>query len=85
MVSNCNIFRDGCAELRGSLRRSRSQKPRASERVEANLLLFKTVVAGDSWGEIAVPVIQKNPATLFIFVGSLLTLVFGVLNVPRLQ
>lgn len=57
----------------------------ASERLEANLLLFKTVVAVDSWGEIAVPVIQKNPATLFIFVGSLLTLVFGVLNVPRLQ
>ena len=49
--------------------------------MDANLLLFKTVVAGDSWGEIAVPVIQKNPATLFIFVGSLLTLVFGVLNV----
>ena len=24
----------------------------------ANLLLFKTVIAGDSWGEIAVPVIQ---------------------------
>ncbi|CAE7662364.1 unnamed protein product, partial [Symbiodinium pilosum] len=43
-------------------------------------LLFKTVVAGDSWGEIAVPVIQSHPETAFIFVGSSLTIVFGVLN-----
>ncbi|CAK9024595.1 Calcium-dependent protein kinase 1 (PbCDPK1) [Durusdinium trenchii] len=53
--------------------------------MDANLLLFKTVIAGDSWGEIpderiAVPVIQEHPATAVIFVGSLLTLVFGVLN-----
>ena len=27
--------------------------------MEANLLLFKTVIAGDSWGEIAVPVIRE--------------------------
>ena len=46
----------------------------------ANLLLFKTVIAGDSWGEIAVPVIEEYPATALIFMGSLLTLVFGVLN-----
>ena len=52
----------------------------ASEVMEANLLLFKTVIAGDSWGELAVPVIQAHPATAFIFIGSLLTLVFGVLN-----
>ena len=53
--------------------------------MDANLLIFKTVIAGDSWGEIAVPVIQKHPGTAIIFVGSLLTLVFGVLNliVPR--
>ena len=49
--------------------------------MDANLLLFKTVIAGDSWGEIAVPVIQEYPATAVIFVGSLLTLVCGVLNV----
>jgi len=48
--------------------------------MDANLLLFKTVIAGDSWGEIAVPVIQEHPATAFIFAGSLLSLVFGVLN-----
>eukprot|EP00438_Fugacium_kawagutii_P024561 Skav223341 [mRNA] locus=scaffold200:283074:284090:+ [translate_table: standard] len=48
--------------------------------MDANLLLFKTVIAGDSWGEIAVPVIEQYPATAFIFMGSLLSLVFGVLN-----
>eukprot|EP00435_Cladocopium_sp_Y103_P028072 s65_g7.t1 len=48
--------------------------------MDANLLLFKTVIAGDSWGEIAVPVIQEHPATAIIFAGSLLSLVFGVLN-----
>jgi len=48
--------------------------------MDANLLLFKTVIAGDSWGEVAVPVIQAHPETAFIFVGSQLTLVFGVLN-----
>ena len=53
----------------------------AGHSCEANLLLFKTVVAGDSWGQIAVPVIQENPGTLIVFIGSLVTLVFGVLNV----
>lgn len=48
--------------------------------MNANLLLFKTVIAGDSWGEIAVPVIEEHPATAIIFVGSLLTLIFGVVN-----
>jgi len=52
----------------------------ASSVMQANLLLFKTVIAGDSWGQIAVPVIDRYPATAIIFCGSMLTLVFGVLN-----
>lgn len=48
--------------------------------MRANLLLFKTVIAGDSWGQVAVPVIEYSPATAIIFCGSLMTLVFGVLN-----
>lgn len=52
----------------------------ASTVMHANLLLFKTVIAGDSWGRIAVPLIEAYPATGIIFVGSLLTLVFGVLQ-----
>ncbi|CAE7809304.1 TPC1 [Symbiodinium sp. CCMP2592] len=49
--------------------------------MEATLLLFKTVIAGDSWGRLAVPIIQRSPGTAVIFVGSLLSLVFGVLNI----
>ena len=52
----------------------------AASVMRANLLLFKTVIAGDSWGQIAVPVIEQYPATAIIFCGSLLTLIFGVLN-----
>lgn len=48
--------------------------------MRANLLLFKTVIAGDSWGQVAVPVIEYSPATAVIFCGSLMTVVFGVLN-----
>eukprot|EP00445_Apocalathium_hangoei_P090518 CAMPEP_0204247638 /NCGR_PEP_ID=MMETSP0361-20130328/98753_1 /ASSEMBLY_ACC=CAM_ASM_000343 /TAXON_ID=268821 /ORGANISM="Scrippsiella Hangoei, Strain SHTV-5" /LENGTH=730 /DNA_ID=CAMNT_0051220881 /DNA_START=21 /DNA_END=2212 /DNA_ORIENTATION=- len=46
----------------------------------ADITLFQTVVAGDSWGYIAIPVIEKNPPTAIIFIGALMTLVFGVLN-----
>ena len=57
--------------------------------MHANLLLFKTVIAGDGWGHIAVPVLEAYPLTGFIFIGSLLTLVFGVLNLivaaPQLE
>ncbi|CAE7419773.1 CACNA1C [Symbiodinium sp. CCMP2456] len=48
--------------------------------MHANLMLFKTVIAGDSWGLIAVPMIESHPETAIIFVGASLTLVFGVLN-----
>ncbi|CAK9105863.1 Cation channel sperm-associated protein 1 (CatSper1) [Durusdinium trenchii] len=47
----------------------------------ANLLIFKTVVAGDSWGDVAVPLIEADPwVATGIFIGSHLTIVFGVLN-----
>ena len=48
--------------------------------MDANLLLFKTVIAGDSWGHLAVPVIRAHPYTALLFVGAYLTIVFGVLN-----
>lgn len=46
----------------------------------ANLYLFKTVIAGDGWGHLAWPMIERHPWTAFMFIGSLLVLVFGVLN-----
>jgi len=48
--------------------------------MRANLLLFQTVIAGDSWGRLATPVIEAHPWTAIIFMGSQLTVVFGVLN-----
>ena len=70
MYENTDVFHD-CGEY---------CLQATSSVMHANLLLFKTVIAGDSWGLIAVPVIQQHPATAIIFMGSLLTLVFGVLN-----
>eukprot|EP00435_Cladocopium_sp_Y103_P040675 s961_g11.t1 len=69
------MFRDGRA-----FQDCRECTEQASSVMRANLLLFKTVIAGDSWGRIAVPVIEWYPATAIIFCGSLLTVVFGVLN-----
>jgi len=55
--------------------------PRAFRSVfSSNLTLFKTVVAGDSWGEIAVPMIENNPETIFIFAGVTFTVGCGLLN-----
>ncbi|CAE8583576.1 unnamed protein product [Polarella glacialis] len=48
--------------------------------MRANLLLFQIVIAGDSWGRLATPVIEARPWTAIIFMGSQLTVVFGVLN-----
>lgn len=48
--------------------------------MDANLLLFKTLVALDSWGKVALPVIQHTPSAAIIFCGSQLTIVFGILN-----
>mmetsp|Transcript_78352 Transcript_78352/g.254573 ORF Transcript_78352/g.254573 Transcript_78352/m.254573 type:complete len:680 (+) Transcript_78352:80-2119(+) len=47
---------------------------------QACITLFQTIVAGDSWGYMAIPVIEKYPWTGIIFAGALLTLVFGILN-----
>lgn len=46
----------------------------------SNLTLFQTVVAGNSWGLIALPVIEEHPEVVLVFAGSRMTLVFGVLN-----
>jgi Ca2+-binding EF-hand superfamily protein len=48
--------------------------------MRANLTLFQTIVASDSWGKVAVPVIEAHPWTAFVFVGAWLTLIFGMLN-----
>ncbi|CAK9064822.1 unnamed protein product [Durusdinium trenchii] len=44
------------------------------------LMFFQTLMAGDSWGDCAVPMIQRNPLSLIIFGGSLLTVQLGFAN-----
>jgi len=46
----------------------------------STMYFMKTVVAGDSWGACAVPIVEREPWTLLIFGGSLLTVTFGATN-----
>eukprot|EP00929_Paragymnodinium_shiwhaense_P117457 TRINITY_DN8805_c0_g5_i2.p1 TRINITY_DN8805_c0_g5~~TRINITY_DN8805_c0_g5_i2.p1 ORF type:complete len:484 (+),score=84.54 TRINITY_DN8805_c0_g5_i2:269-1720(+) len=46
----------------------------------ANLTFMQTVLAGDSWGLLAIPIIEEQPMTAVIFCGVLLTLVYGVMQ-----
>jgi len=48
--------------------------------MRANLTFFQVFVASANRGEVAIPVIEAYPSTALIFVGALLTLVFGMLN-----
>merc|ERR1719506_2797208 len=48
--------------------------------MHANLTLFRTIIGGDSWGKIAIPVIEQYPWAALIFVGSLFTIQIGILN-----
>ena len=48
--------------------------------MQSNLTFLKTLLAGDSWGQIAVPVMKKQPLTIIIFVGALVSIVYGILN-----
>lgn len=47
---------------------------------DSNLTFFQTIVAGDSWGKVALPVIQKRWWSTIILFGALSTVIFGVLN-----
>eukprot|EP00928_Gymnodinium_smaydae_P025479 TRINITY_DN20271_c0_g6_i1.p1 TRINITY_DN20271_c0_g6~~TRINITY_DN20271_c0_g6_i1.p1 ORF type:complete len:638 (-),score=121.44 TRINITY_DN20271_c0_g6_i1:146-2059(-) len=48
--------------------------------MESNLTFVQSILAGDSWGLIAVPVIEAHPWTAFIFLGALLSIQLGVMN-----
>jgi hypothetical protein len=44
------------------------------------LTLLETLVAGDSWGKLAVPIIDRYPWSVFLFGGALLSVNFVVFN-----
>eukprot|EP00929_Paragymnodinium_shiwhaense_P037010 TRINITY_DN19791_c0_g1_i2.p1 TRINITY_DN19791_c0_g1~~TRINITY_DN19791_c0_g1_i2.p1 ORF type:complete len:648 (-),score=97.19 TRINITY_DN19791_c0_g1_i2:321-2264(-) len=54
---------------------------RAFESVMAsNLTFFQIILAGDSWGVLALPIIEDSPETAFILCGSLLSLTYGIMQ-----
>lgn len=48
--------------------------------MRANLTLYKTIIVAETWCDVAVPVIEAYPWTALFFIGSHLSLVYGVLN-----
>jgi len=48
--------------------------------MRANMSFYQTVIAGDSWGKVAIPVITRHPEAMIVLVGAHATLIFGVLN-----
>jgi len=55
--------------------------PRAFESVQAAFLTFtQTLIAGDSWGTTALPLIDAYPATMAFFLGAIATVQMGLLN-----
>eukprot|EP00929_Paragymnodinium_shiwhaense_P049824 TRINITY_DN25127_c0_g2_i1.p1 TRINITY_DN25127_c0_g2~~TRINITY_DN25127_c0_g2_i1.p1 ORF type:complete len:658 (+),score=139.22 TRINITY_DN25127_c0_g2_i1:86-2059(+) len=46
----------------------------------ANLTFFQIVLAGDSWGTMALPIIEAEPMTAIVFCGASLTLSFGIMQ-----
>jgi len=55
--------------------------PHAFETVfKSGLTFFQTIVAGDSWGTLAVPIIQYEPATAIFFIMVLVSVSLAIMN-----
>lgn len=48
--------------------------------LRSTLVFFQTLIAGDSWGFCAIPVIQKAPMTFIVFAASLVSVQLGFTN-----
>eukprot|EP00929_Paragymnodinium_shiwhaense_P117458 TRINITY_DN8805_c0_g6_i1.p1 TRINITY_DN8805_c0_g6~~TRINITY_DN8805_c0_g6_i1.p1 ORF type:complete len:747 (-),score=141.72 TRINITY_DN8805_c0_g6_i1:145-2385(-) len=48
--------------------------------MQANLTFFQTILAGDSWGQMAIPICEDSPLTGVVFCGALLTLSYGIMQ-----
>eukprot|EP00929_Paragymnodinium_shiwhaense_P036210 TRINITY_DN19438_c0_g1_i1.p1 TRINITY_DN19438_c0_g1~~TRINITY_DN19438_c0_g1_i1.p1 ORF type:complete len:751 (-),score=153.48 TRINITY_DN19438_c0_g1_i1:281-2533(-) len=54
---------------------------RAFETVmSANLTFMQTILAGDSWGLLAIPILEASPVTAIIFCGALMTMTYGIMQ-----
>eukprot|EP00931_Biecheleriopsis_adriatica_P087000 TRINITY_DN61526_c0_g1_i1.p1 TRINITY_DN61526_c0_g1~~TRINITY_DN61526_c0_g1_i1.p1 ORF type:complete len:530 (-),score=94.12 TRINITY_DN61526_c0_g1_i1:28-1545(-) len=47
---------------------------------EANISIFQSIVAGDSWGQLAIPIIRERPWTAIYFAGVLVTISLAMMN-----
>jgi len=47
---------------------------------QSSLTFFQTIVAGDSWGQLALPIIEKQPLASCIFIGVLISVQLGLMN-----
>mmetsp|Transcript_102110 Transcript_102110/g.284300 ORF Transcript_102110/g.284300 Transcript_102110/m.284300 type:complete len:584 (+) Transcript_102110:44-1795(+) len=55
--------------------------PRAFESVSQSMLTFtQQIVAGDSWGQVSVPIIEHYPATAIFFTTTLVSVNLAILN-----
>lgn len=55
--------------------------PRAFASVaDASLTIFQTVIAGDSWGALAIPVLEEAPWSIWFFLPVFMWISLGVLN-----
>lgn len=55
--------------------------PHAFKNVWSGLLtLLQTVLTGDSWGEMAIPLSEEYPLTLVFFMGSFVSVNLGIMN-----
>merc|ERR1719253_1673286 len=48
--------------------------------LRSNLTMFQTLVAGDSWGLINIPVIEAHPWTAFLLLGAFISISLGLMN-----
>eukprot|EP00928_Gymnodinium_smaydae_P037408 TRINITY_DN25975_c0_g1_i1.p1 TRINITY_DN25975_c0_g1~~TRINITY_DN25975_c0_g1_i1.p1 ORF type:complete len:527 (+),score=57.93 TRINITY_DN25975_c0_g1_i1:41-1621(+) len=46
----------------------------------AMILFFQTLVAGDSWGQCAIPIVRYDLTSMFIFLGAFVTVQLGFTN-----
>jgi len=55
--------------------------PRAFQTVQDAVLTFmQQIVAGDSWGLVSIPIMEKSPWSAFVFMAVLVSVELGVLN-----
>lgn len=48
--------------------------------LESAMTIWQTVIAGDNWGQTAIPIMEAHPASAFFFLGVCVSVGMGVLN-----